>query len=162
MKIKHLKIKGYSIDEYGNVFSFKKNRYLKPYNDKDGYLIITMSDNNIPKRYKLHRLVAEYFIKGFNKKKQINHKDFNKKNNHFSNLEMSNHRHNQNHKWNKNNTKKYGIFKHNNKWRSVLSIKNKKILEIGVFKTKDEAYNAFYNAYYNYHGIPPWNLKDQL
>lgn len=150
--------KGYSIDEYGNVFSFKKNRYLKPSIDKDGYAITTLSGNGKSKKYKLHRLVAQYFLKGFSKKHQVNHKDFNKLNNHVSNLESSNHLHNQRHRWNRNNTKPYGACKHKGKWRVIIQTKVCKV-EVGVFNNKDEAHAAFYKAYVIYHGVPPWNLE---
>jgi len=153
------KLKGfdnYSIDEYGNVFSFNKNRYLKPSIDKDGYVIITFSCDSKPKKFKVHRLVAELFLEDFTKEKQVNHKDFNKLNNHYSNLEMSDHRHNQNHKWNKNDTVRYGVFKHKDKWRSVLQVGKNKRKELGVSEDKEMLYQRFYEAYLNHYGIPPW------
>lgn len=80
----------YEISNHGRFV----NRSLKReptngYLDVYGYLRVSLvlkSGKTITK--KVHRLVAEAFISGFNNELSVNHIDFNKKNNHVSNLEM--------------------------------------------------------------------------
>ena len=72
----------YEIDENGNVFSYKSNKYLTPHLDRYGYLYITINS----KHYKVHRLVAETFLDNPYNKPCIDHIDRNKLNNHYSNL----------------------------------------------------------------------------
>lgn len=45
----------------------------------------------------MHRLVAKYFCKGYSKYKVVNHKDGNRKNNNFKNLEWVSHSENLKH-----------------------------------------------------------------
>ena len=52
-----------------------------------GYYHVMLSKNGIPKRYKVHRLVAKAFIPNPNDLPIINHKDENPKNNTVENLE---------------------------------------------------------------------------
>ena len=95
----------YEISNYGNVkvLYFKNNltnqkiykpRLKKVRKDKYGYLVVTLHKNQKSKTYKIHRLVAEAFIKNPKNKPQINHKDGNKQNNYINNLEWCNNREN--------------------------------------------------------------------
>lgn len=72
----------YEIDENGNIYSYKSNKYLKAQLDKYGYLYVTINK----KHYKVHRLVAMAYLKNEYKKPCIDHIDRNKLNNHYSNL----------------------------------------------------------------------------
>lgn len=59
------------------------------YNDPNGYVFVTLSKNNITKKYSVHRLVALHFIgKPPIHKQCINHIDGNKSNNNVKNLEF--------------------------------------------------------------------------
>lgn len=80
--------KDYFVDEYGNVYSNKKNKLkqLKPILTKYGYYEVHLY-GEISKRCKIHRLVAEAFIPNSENKPEINHIDGNKLNNNVSNLE---------------------------------------------------------------------------
>ena len=79
--------KKYYVSNTGLVKSLqgKKERILKPNTDKDGYLRVVLSVNNVRKTKGIHRLVIETFLG--DSIKQVNHKDGVKKNNHISNLE---------------------------------------------------------------------------
>lgn len=72
----------YEIDEFGNVYSYKRKKYLKANLDKYGYLYVTLNG----KHYKVHRLVALSFLDNTDNKPCVDHIDRNKLNNHYSNL----------------------------------------------------------------------------
>lgn len=73
----------YKIDYYGNILNVKTNYILKP-SDRNGYLCINLNK----KTYNIHRLVAEIFLLNLNNNyNMVNHKDGNKKNNYYENLE---------------------------------------------------------------------------
>lgn len=73
---------------------FYKGRILKPYTDKDGYLLVGLWKNNKHKTYKVHRLVAETFLPNPDNLPQVNHKDENPLNNNVNNLEWCNSKYN--------------------------------------------------------------------
>lgn len=77
----------YSITNDGRVYSYFSNKYLKPVFDKDGYATVNLSRDNVVRKYRIHRLVAETFVDNPNNKQEVNHKDFNRSNNWFENLE---------------------------------------------------------------------------
>lgn len=66
---------------------FIKGKIKKPSTHKNGYQSICVSVKNKSIRYLVHRLVANEFCADV-KNKTVNHKDFNKKNNIASNLEV--------------------------------------------------------------------------
>ncbi len=104
---KELKIEGvnkkYLIDEDGNIFDIKENKYRKPSVTKDGYLKVSFYIFGKYKRKLVHRLVLETFspVEGM-ENLQVNHIDGNKKNNNINNLEWCTLKENMNHAW-KNN-----------------------------------------------------------
>ena len=80
----------YQVSNCGRVKSLKrknvlKEKILKPYVDKDGYLTVML--NNPRKTFLVHRLVAEAFIPNPDNLPCVNHKDENKQNNVVINLE---------------------------------------------------------------------------
>jgi hypothetical protein len=70
-----------------------KGKLLSPRKHNNGYENIQLSGKN----YYLHRLAARAFLPNETEKKEVNHKDFNKSNNHISNLEWVTHSENQKH-----------------------------------------------------------------
>ena len=80
-------LKGYQASNYGQIKSLKSNKILSQINNGNGYLYVTISINGKRKNYYVHRLIAQTFLKEFDDKKVINHKDYNKQNNNISNLE---------------------------------------------------------------------------
>jgi len=75
----------YLISEQGFIVNEKTQKRLKPQNNGNGYLKVSMRiDGREVQRY-VHRLVGEAFLSKTSI--QINHKDGNKSNNHIDNLE---------------------------------------------------------------------------
>lgn len=76
------------VKSLGNGNSNKsKNKTLKQQLSHKGYPMIGLCKNGKPKRFSVHRLVAEAFLPNPNNYDQVNHKDENKTNNCISNLE---------------------------------------------------------------------------
>lgn len=66
----------------------RKGKKLKPATDKDGYLRITLTNNGKRKSYYVHRLMARAYLKNYDDKLQVNHKNGIKNDNRIENLEM--------------------------------------------------------------------------
>ena len=77
----------YYIDEYGNVYSLKSRRYINQQKGKDGYYYVNLCKNGERKRIAVHRLVATHFVENPLELPMVNHKDENRENNEFNNLE---------------------------------------------------------------------------
>ena len=77
----------YKISNYGKVMTVKTRRILSPAIDERGYERVCLFKKDRSRRYKVHRLVAITFIPNPDDKKQVNHKDGNKRNNCVDNLE---------------------------------------------------------------------------
>ena len=91
----------YKISDYGRVKSLKrpwvvKDIIIKVSYDKDGYVQVHLSKYNTQVTQKVHRLVAQTFIPNPDNLPQVNHKnEFEKDNNHISNLEWCTNEYNQ-------------------------------------------------------------------
>jgi hypothetical protein len=83
----------YLIHWRGFVISNKTNKILKPGKSKNGYYTVSLNG----KSYNIHKLVANLFIPNNDKSLIINHKDGNKLNNHYSNLEWVTYSYNNSH-----------------------------------------------------------------
>ena len=80
----------YSINEFGVVTNLLTNKEVSQREDKDGYMVLNLTvTSGRQQTFKVHRLVALMYVENDNPevKVQVNHKDENKKNNHYSNLE---------------------------------------------------------------------------
>ena len=90
----------YQVSSYGRVKSndrteicknglvrFREGKILKPHQNYNGYLWVSLCKNDKRKKNKIHRLVAQAFIPNINNKPQVNHIDGNKHNNNLKNLE---------------------------------------------------------------------------
>ena len=93
------KITHYEVSNHGRVRNTKSGRFLQ-FADLNGYKIVRLSDKSIglkPKTTYVHRLVATAFIPNPENKKEVNHIDLNRSNNHVSNLEWVTTEENYNH-----------------------------------------------------------------
>lgn len=94
----------YEVSNYGRVRS--KDRYITKANgvvqhrrsrlkiqteSNDGYLYVKLSKNGKDRKIGVHVLVATAFVEGFSDEYEVNHKDFDRKNNLASNLEWVTH-----------------------------------------------------------------------
>ena len=86
----------YKISEDGKVWSIPrmdiKNRQVggnivTPKTNNRGYWQIRLNKDGTTHHFLVHRLVAQTFIPNTDKLPQVNHKDENRDNNHYSNLE---------------------------------------------------------------------------
>lgn len=76
---------GYQITSWGRVF--KDGKEVHQQNTEKGYKRVDLYNENGRKHFKVHRLVAKYFVPNNENKPCVNHIDGNKQNNSFSNLE---------------------------------------------------------------------------
>lgn len=87
---KNIKFELYKVDENGRIFSKYKNDFLTPTLGNDGYLKVVLFDNGIKYDARIASIVAYTFIGkppiGM-KDPTINHKDNNKLNNNYKNVE---------------------------------------------------------------------------
>lgn len=96
----------YMIGNKGTVIGIsrsKDNRYkekqwiLKQYEDRNGYMYVTLQKDKKKKTIKVHRLVAQHFINNINNYPCVNHIDSNRKNNNVQNLECVTYKQNMEH-----------------------------------------------------------------
>jgi hypothetical protein len=79
----------YSVSNRGNVINNKTGKFIKPHYDGK-YYTVRLTHHGKTKSYKLHRLVAKYFIPNNDESKnQVNHKNGLKCDNCFDNLEYT-------------------------------------------------------------------------
>jgi len=86
----------YAVDASGGVLSLRRGKYLSV-NVKKGYETVFLFKEGRLKTFFLHRLVALAFVPKVDGKPDINHKDGNKLNNYWWNLEWCNDSENQTH-----------------------------------------------------------------
>lgn len=102
----------YIITDYGRVFNLNTGKELHQFHtkgqcDKIDYLEVHLSHKSKVSRFKVHRLVAKYFVVDYKVNPdgtkmigthEVNHKDLNPQNNHYTNLEWCDHYYNNRHK----------------------------------------------------------------
>ena len=134
----------YKISNLGNVYSIVKNKILKPTNNGNNYLIIGLRKNHIRKNHYIHRLVAEAFIPNPNNYKEINHLDYNKKNNVIDNLSWCTRKENVN--YSKNNMKhKKSITHSNTNEKYITYSKSKNVFRV-IINKKEKTFKNINDA----------------
>lgn len=82
----------YGITSCGRVWSFKRNKFLKPCKDRYGYPKVVLRKNKKMYNKSIHRLVAEAYIPNPENLETVDHIDGNKEHNYIKNLQwMTNH-----------------------------------------------------------------------
>ncbi len=94
----------YKISNNGDVYSIRSGKYLKPRLSMDGYKRVALHRDGKSYEYRVARLVAEAFVENSENKSQVNHKDYNRENDWYENLEWCDNYENahysyDNHKW---------------------------------------------------------------
>ena len=84
----------YGITSCGRVWSYKRQKFLKPASDKKGYFKVVLYKNGKCKNYKIHRLVAEAYIPNPDNLPQVDHIDNDKTHNYINNLQWITNRNN--------------------------------------------------------------------
>lgn len=86
----------YTIDEYGRVFSKRRNQYLNPIITKSGYAQVNLSVKGVRKAIHIHRLVTEAFIDNPLSLPEIDHINTIKSDNRVENLKWCTRQENEN------------------------------------------------------------------
>ena len=84
----------YGITSCGKVWSYRRQKFLKPFYDKNGYLRVQLCKNGKCKKYKLHRLVADAYIPNPDNLPEVDHIDNDKTHNYINNLQWLSHKDN--------------------------------------------------------------------
>jgi hypothetical protein len=91
----------YQVSSYGNIRSLDRRAVnhkcgatrivrgivINPWDNGNGYLVVTLSNGRKRRNRYVHRLVAETFLDNPKSKKYVNHKDYDTHNNRADNLE---------------------------------------------------------------------------
>lgn len=131
----------YEVSSFGDVMNKRTGKVLNGWVSAKGYKCVRISYS----AKRVHRLVAESFIINDKHLPEVNHIDFNKLNNHVSNLEWCSSRYNSAHRSSVKRGIRYtGVYfvSKLNKWRSMIRVKGK-LIHIGLFDSEIEASNSY-------------------
>lgn len=95
--MKCIRYGNYDIYEDGRIYSHFREKFLKPETTVHGYKQVTLFLDRKILRIRVHQLVALLFVQNPNNLPVVNHKDGNKNNNHYTNLEWSTYKWNNEH-----------------------------------------------------------------
>jgi len=134
----------YQISNFGRVKSFfkdKKGVILKTHPTRLGYININLKNKNLS----IHRLVAFAFVKNIDckTKKEVNHFDGNKANNHFTNLKWCTRSENTKHAWDTGlREAKTGDDHHNSKLSKIQVLKIRELKNQKTQRQKAEMFDV--------------------
>lgn len=89
----------YWVDENGEVFSFRRNKFLKKWKNDKWYFMVKLQDNWKKFTRKNCRIAAEEWVEWYFEGAEVNHEDWNKENDHISNLKWVTKSQNMQHAW---------------------------------------------------------------
>ena len=96
----------YEVNQLGEIRHKKRQKILKPRDNNGGYQYVNFKINGKNTNFAVHRIVANAFIPNPNGYTEVNHKDYNKKNNCVDNLEWVSNSQNKQHSYLKQENKK--------------------------------------------------------
>jgi hypothetical protein len=141
----------YEASTFGRIRFKDSGRFISYSNSTSHYDKCAINRKSI----KVHRIIANTFIPKIEGKNEVNHKDFDRKNNRIDNLEWTSRRENHTHVAinNPNRSSKYvGVTKVSDKlYYAKISINNKKV-HLGKFDNELDARDAYLN-YLKEHNI---------
>lgn len=79
----------YQITSDGRVYSKKSDKFLAPYPDSGGYLYVNLNKNSVGTKCKIHKLVANAFLKNPDSKNCVDHINGCRTDNNLSNLRFA-------------------------------------------------------------------------
>ena len=139
----------YQVYEDGRVFSIRSKKWKAQLNHSNGYMMVSLAKDNKDTKHRVHRLVALCYLENPENKKDVDHIDGNRKNNHVSNLRWATRSENLRNSFlrsdNKSGHKGVDWCESRNKWRACIRL-NSKHTHLGYFETKEEAAAAYQAA----------------
>ena len=120
--------KSYRIEEDGAIWSYRRNRYLKPFRNSVGYYYVYIATAGLGVM-SVHRLVAAKYIGPCPRGLETSHKDGNQTNNHWTNLEYISHADNVKKSYREHGRRiTYGMRGHIHSWeaKQVMALKKEK------------------------------------
>ena len=84
----------YAVTPEGEVYGYKRKKFLKPGVNKNGYMYVFLSKDNTYKKHYIHRLVAEAYVPNTDNLPEVDHIDNDKTHNYVNNLQWLSHKDN--------------------------------------------------------------------
>lgn len=137
----------YGINMSGEIYSFTTRKKLKPWEQRNGYLIVRLFKGGKSFSKYVHRLVGEVFLDNPDNLPEINHKDGNRQNNNVENLEWTSRSDNMLHK----------IYVSKKNWW-LLSIKEREMRRNwgNIPKRSSSCKSYWCQLYWNIKGLKNW------
>ena len=130
----------YKIYCNGDVLGLKRNKFLKPYKDTEGYLIVKLCKDGKGKEFKLHRILGIHFIPNPLNKSCIDHINRIRNDNRLENLRWATpEENNSNKSLSKNNKLGHQNISYDNINKFRFTITRKGLTHQKYFKTLEDA-----------------------
>lgn len=138
----------YEISDHGRIRSLRTEKIISTKNLNSGYSSVYLVRDGLRRRWKVHKLVAQHFLREPKSFEIINHIDNDRTNPHYKNLEWVTMRENLTHYIVTQKGKKSTGASFQSKtgtWRSMIRYEGKN-RDLGRFKTEEEAAAAYIGA----------------